>query len=157
MARWEREMIGRVPADVMDSAAREQVGDLLRAARERQPHKLVAGTVEEFLRGGHLACGFLRSTPMTRKGLLIVDREGQERRLRAHKVLHHGLEQVATTPLNRGVEQLRTIDRIRQIAADRIDLVTLRELAIDEAGQSKTWRVAELARIHDSTDRPSSL
>ncbi|MBT7862852.1 MAG: RNB domain-containing ribonuclease [Gemmatimonadetes bacterium] len=157
MARWEREMVGNVPAHVLDPQARERVGDLLRTARDARPRKLEAGTVVEFLRGGHLTCGYLRSTPMTRKGLLIVDRDGQERRLRSDRILHHGLEQVAVTPLERGLDQLHTIDRMRQIAADKIDLVTLRELAIEVAGQTHTWRVAELARIHDSTDRPTSL
>ena len=74
MARWEREMVGNVPAHVLDPQARERVGDLLRTARDARPRKLEAGTVVEFLRGGHLTCGYLRSTPMTRKGLSMLGR-----------------------------------------------------------------------------------
>ncbi|MBT6630250.1 MAG: RNB domain-containing ribonuclease, partial [Gemmatimonadetes bacterium] len=157
MAHWERHIVGSVPAQTLDVQTRERLGDWLRSTRDLRPQQLNAGVVVEFLHAGRLCCGFLRSTPAARTAVLLIDQDGQERRLRVDKIVHFASEHVAVTPKARGLEQLRLIDRQRAIVADRVDLVTLRELTHEAGDPSTAWSVEELCKIHDSTDRPTSI
>ena len=119
MARWERQLVNSVPASAFDVAARERGGELLRVTRDSNPTRLTAGTVVEFIHNGQLRCGCLKATPVGRRALQVMDCQGQERCLRADKILHHATEQVAVKPQDRGLEQLRLIDRQRAISAAR--------------------------------------
>ena len=98
MARWERQLVNSVPASAFDAAARERVGESLRVPRDSNPTRLTAGTVVEFIHNGQLRCGCLKATPVGRRALQVMDCQGQERCLRADKILHHATEQVAVKP-----------------------------------------------------------
>ena len=81
MRPWYREVIQRG-----DGAVRAQVAQALLQQR-KPPAPDYKGCVVEYLRGGHLRCAVVRSSPERSRHWWILDHEGRESQLHRRKIL----------------------------------------------------------------------
>ena len=147
MRPWYREVLQRGDGEV-----RAQVAQALLQQR-KPPDPDCKGCVVEFLRGGHLRCGVVRSSPARSRYWWILDQEGRESRLSRGKIVDISRDRIEPQERGEMARALCQMDRCRQNMKDEVDLRVLWEV-VDE-DRARAWSLEELAGLYFSGE-PSS-